>query len=59
MTKNNENINFLEHTQLFSDLTAEERASVTGHIAIREFQKGQVILFEEDANKYMYSVLSV
>ena len=58
MAKNNENIDSLEQTQLFADLTAEERASVTGHIAIREFQKGQVILFEEDANKYMYSVLS-
>lgn len=58
MAEHNGNNDFLELTQLFSDLTAEERASVTGHIAIREFQKGQVILFEEDANKYMYSVLS-
>ena len=58
MANNNDNVEYLEQTQLFSDLTAEERASVTGHIAIREFQKGQVILFEEDSNKYMYSVLS-
>jgi len=58
MANNNDNVESLEQTQLFSDLTAEERASVTGHIAIREFQKGQVILFEEDSNKYMYSVLS-
>ena len=58
MANNKDNVAYLEQTQLFSDLTAEERASVTGHIAIREFQKGQVILFEEDANKYMYSVLS-
>jgi len=58
MANKNDNVEYLEKTLLFSDLTAEERASVTGHIAIREFQKGQVILFEEDANKYMYSVLS-
>jgi len=58
MTNNIDNVEYLEKTQLFADLTAEELASVTGHIAIREFQKGQVILFEEDANKYMYSVLS-
>jgi len=58
MANKNDNVEYLEQTLLFSDLTAEERASVTGHIAIREFQKGQVILFEEDANKYMYSVLS-
>jgi len=57
MTEYNDNTDYLEQTHLFSDLTAEERASVTGHITIREFQKGQVILFEEDANKYMYSVL--
>ena len=58
MAEYNANHDYLEQTQLFSDLTADERSSVTGHIAIREFQKGQVILFEEDANKYMYSVLS-
>ena len=58
MAEYNANHDYLEQTQLFSDLTADERSSVTGHIAIREFQKGQVILFEEDANKYLYSVLS-
>lgn len=58
MAEYNANHDYLEQTQLFSDLMADERSSVTGHIAIREFQKGQVILFEEDANKYMYSVLS-
>lgn len=58
MAKHHDNSDYLEQTQLFSDLTAEERISVTGRIAIREFKKGQVILLEEDTNKYMYSVLS-
>lgn len=52
------NTDYLEQTHLFSDLTAEERISVTGRVAIREYSKGQAILLEEDTNKYMYSVLS-
>ena len=58
MAEYKDNTDYLEQTHLFSDLTAEERISITGRIAIREFVKGQVILMEEDTNKYMYSVLS-
>ena len=58
MAEFSDNTDYLEQTQLFSDLTAEERLSVAGRIAIREFRKGQIILLEEDTNKYMYSVLS-
>jgi CRP-like cAMP-binding protein len=58
MAEYDNKIDYLGQTQLFSDLTLEERSSVAGRVAIREFKKGQVILLEEDTNKYMYSVLS-
>lgn len=48
---------YLKKAHLFSDLTEEELHAVADHVALREFQKGEIILFEEDTNKYMYSVL--
>lgn len=57
MPTNSENVAYLKKAHLFSDLTDEELAAIAGHVTIREFRKGQVILFEEDTNKYMYSVL--
>lgn len=47
----------LVQAQLFSDLTEEELSPIACRISVREFQKGEIILFEEDTNKYMYSVL--
>lgn len=58
MAEYDKKIDCLGQTQLFADLTVEERASVADRVAIREFRKGQIILLEEDTNKYMYSVLS-
>lgn len=51
------NVRSLRQAHLFSDLTEEELSSIVCRVSLREFQKGQVILHEEDANKYMYSVL--
>ena len=51
------NVKSLGQAHLFSDLTEEELSSIVCRVSLREFQKGQVILHEEDANKYMYSVL--
>jgi len=51
------NVEDLKRAQLFSDLNDEELNSISGRISLRVFQKGETILFEEDANKYMYSVL--
>lgn len=48
----------LKLAQLFCDLSDEELESISGRITLRSFQKGEVILYEEDANKYMYSVLA-
>ena len=58
MEEYDKKIDYLGQTQLFSDLTAEERSLVANFVAIRKFNKGQVILLEEDTNKYMYSVLT-
>ena len=51
------NIQYLRHVQLFSDLTEAELGVISSRVALREFQKGQVILYVEDTNRYMYSVL--
>lgn len=57
MPINCESVVYLKNIQLFSDLTEEELDFVSARVTLREFQKGQTILFEEDANKYMYSVI--
>lgn len=52
-----ENIAYLKQADLFLDLGIDELVDVADRVSVREFRKGQVILFEEDTNKYMYSVL--
>ncbi|MCK4509231.1 MAG: Crp/Fnr family transcriptional regulator [Desulfuromonadales bacterium] len=51
------NMNLLKQAQLFADLSLKELESISCRVTLREFKKGEVILYEEDANKYMYSVL--
>jgi CRP/FNR family transcriptional regulator len=51
------NVEYLKRADLFSDLTEEELHDIASRVTLREFNKGQVILLEEDTNKYMYSVL--
>lgn len=58
MAKYDKKMDCLAQTMLFSDLTAEERCLVANLVTIRQFNKGQAILLEEDTNKYMYSVLT-
>lgn len=57
MSVNSKNVAYLKKAHLFSDLTDEELETIADRVLLRKFQKGQVILFEEDTNKYMYSVL--
>ncbi len=57
MSKISANAEDLKLAQLFSDLTEEELSFISGRISLRAFQKDEIILFEEDANEYMYSVL--
>ena len=51
------NIAYLKQADLFLELGKDELVDVADRVSVREFRKGQVILFEEDTNKYMYSVL--
>jgi len=51
------NAAYLKQAHLFSDLTDEELLAIADRVTLRECHKGQVILSEEDTNKYMYSVL--
>jgi len=57
MTNSTSNIEYLKQAQLFTDLSLDELESLASRVVVREFQKGQVILHEEDTNRYMYSVL--
>lgn len=52
-----EKVQYLRLAQLFSDLTDEELNAISARVSLREFQKHEIILFEEDTNRYMYSVL--
>lgn len=51
------NIELLKQAQLFADLSDEELESVACRVTLREFKRGEVILYEEDTNRFMYSVL--
>lgn len=57
MAINSGNVAHLKCVQLFSGLTEDELGSIAVRVVLREFQKGEIILFEEDTNRYMYSVL--
>lgn len=57
MSNSKNNVEYLKQAQLFADLSEKELALIACRVAVREFQKGQIILHEEDTNKYMYSVL--
>ena len=52
-----EKVQYLRLAQLFSDLSDEELNAISARVSLREFQKHEIILFEEDTNRYMYSVL--
>lgn len=50
-------VELLKQAQIFSELSDAEVLFVAERVSLREFKKGQVILYEEDTNQYMYSVL--
>nr|NIP48517.1 cyclic nucleotide-binding domain-containing protein [Gammaproteobacteria bacterium]NIR46871.1 cyclic nucleotide-binding domain-containing protein [candidate division KSB1 bacterium]NIU99773.1 cyclic nucleotide-binding domain-containing protein [Phycisphaerae bacterium]NIS22484.1 cyclic nucleotide-binding domain-containing protein [candidate division KSB1 bacterium]NIU22989.1 cyclic nucleotide-binding domain-containing protein [candidate division KSB1 bacterium] len=52
-----EKITLLKEAQIFSGLNDEELSFVAAKVSLREYKKGQVILYEEDTNRYMYSVI--
>jgi len=48
----------LNMIELFASLTDEELDSISKLLAVKRFKKNEVILHEEDTNKFMYIVLS-
>lgn len=48
----------LKKMQMFSSLTDEDIATFIGKIIIKRFRKAQTVLFEDEANDYMYMLLS-
>ena len=50
-------INLLRKIELFDALTTEELQEIRDKLIIRKFKKNEVILYEEDTNKFMYAIL--
>ena len=50
-------LSLLSTISIFRGLSTEEIASFVDRIDFKVFKKGEIILLEEDANKYMYAVL--
>lgn len=48
----------LKQMQMFRSMTTNELAMLTDKIAIKNFKKNEVILYEDDADSYMYLVIS-
>jgi CRP/FNR family transcriptional regulator, cyclic AMP receptor protein len=51
-------IALLRNILLFSSLTDEELALISGKMRIKQFRKNETILHEEDTNEYMYTIMS-
>ncbi len=50
-------IEFLRNIELFSSLNDDELLQISSKVAIKEFVKNEVILFEEETNEFMYIIL--
>jgi len=50
-------LELLRNVQIFESLTADELRSVRDNLILRRFKKNEVILYEEDTNKFMYAIL--
>lgn len=48
----------LNMIELFASLTDQELDSINNLLAVKRFKKNEVILHEEDTNKFMYIILS-
>jgi CRP/FNR family transcriptional regulator len=47
----------LKNVQLFSSLTDQELQQISKNLSIKTFRKNETILYEEDTNQYMYTIL--
>lgn len=55
--KEEDRIEFLKKTELFSSLSREELHQIMKDMVIKDFKRNQTILYEEDANDFMYIIL--
>lgn len=51
-------IESIKAIKLFSQLTNEELQDILTKLSIKKFKKGDVVLYHEDVNDYMYVILS-
>ena len=49
-------IEYLKKIELFSSLSSDELRQVSNKIAVRQFKKNEIILYEEDTTEYMYII---
>ena len=52
------NNNLLKQTKLFHSLTDEEMEQIINKITVKTFKKNEIILYEEDTNRFMYIILA-
>lgn len=53
----NVKIDFLKNIELFSSLTEEELQQISTKVAVKEFMKNEIILYEEDTSEFMYIII--
>ena len=57
MTDDKSTSNFLKKAEIFSSLSDHEIEQVINKIVVKQFEKNETILYEEDTNEYMYITL--
>jgi CRP/FNR family cyclic AMP-dependent transcriptional regulator len=50
-------IDYLKKVGLFSSLTDEELLQISDKMIVKQFEKNEIILYENDTNEYMYIIL--
>jgi len=49
--------NFLKKAEIFSSLSDNEIGQIIDKLVVKQFEKNETILYEEDTNEYMYIIL--
>ncbi len=57
MKVNGNRLESLQKIELFSSLSSDELRQVTERMIFKSFRRNEVILYEEDANEFMYIIL--
>ena len=48
---------FIKKAEIFSSLNDAEMVQILNKLSVKQFTKGEMILYEEDTNQYMYVIM--